>query len=156
MDMAKYRALFIEESREHIEALSKSLVVLEAADLQGPIIDEVFRNVHSIKGMAASMGYQPIVNLAHRLEDVVGAKREGRVPREVIDLLLECADALASQIDSIAEEATLEEHVELLKQLSTIASTGQKDASKRATGEVGVAGGESDHHGEAGKERGGG
>ncbi|MEZ4271692.1 MAG: Hpt domain-containing protein [Myxococcota bacterium] len=82
MDMEKYRGLFIDESREHLQQLSNILISHEPTQTAKQpnagegFIDAVFRHVHSIKGMAASMGYEPIVHLAHRLEDVVGAHRK--------------------------------------------------------------------------------
>ena len=59
--MSKYRVLFIEESREHLSELSRLLVAVETSDEPKPIIDEIFRHAHSLKGMAGSMGYDPIM-----------------------------------------------------------------------------------------------
>src|SRR3954451_6432427 len=105
MDVSKYRALFIEESREHLAEMSRLLVELETATARGPLIDEVFRHAHSIKSMAATMGYEPIATLAHRLEDVVGAHRAtgSPFPPTTVDSLLRSVDALSAQVQSIAE-----------------------------------------------------
>ncbi len=99
--MRKYRALFIEQSREHLEALSRALA---AGDPRG--VDEIFRHVHSIKGMAASMGYDPIATLAHRFEDVVGERRARQAPLDsrLVDVLLEAVDVLNAQVESVAAE----------------------------------------------------
>ena len=57
----------------------------------------MFRHAHSVKGMAASMGLEPIAELAHRVEDLVDSVRgdESRLDRERVDLLLAATDAIS-------------------------------------------------------------
>ena len=79
--MSKYRAVFLQEAAEHLEEMSRGLLELERDAARGEAIDLVFRMAHSIKGMAASLGYDPITELAHRLEDRMQAIRSaGRLP----------------------------------------------------------------------------
>jgi two-component system chemotaxis sensor kinase CheA len=75
MDLAKYRALFLEEATEHLAELSRAFLALEknAADLEA--IDLAFRMAHSIKGMASSLEYQGPTELAHKLEDLLASRR---------------------------------------------------------------------------------
>jgi len=80
LDMAKYRALFLEEATEHLSEMSRALLELEKDAASTESIDLVFRMAHSIKSMAASVGYDAISELAHALEDrMEGARRAGRV-----------------------------------------------------------------------------
>ncbi|MEL6543070.1 MAG: chemotaxis protein CheA [Myxococcota bacterium] len=124
MDMDKYRALFIEESREHLSELSRLLAGLEKNPEPSATVDECFRHIHSVKGMAASMGYDPIANLAHRFEDGVDTYRgTQRAPSgEVVDLFLRGVDALVDQVESIAAKQALDEHIDLLRELSSVLS----------------------------------
>lgn len=69
MDLAKYRALFLEEATEHLAEMSRACLALEKEPANGESIDLLFRLAHSIKGMAASLDYESITRLAHRLED---------------------------------------------------------------------------------------
>jgi hypothetical protein len=69
MDMSRYKKMFVEEAREHLEAAGQHLVALEKTPCDEALINELFRNAHSIKGMAASLGYEAITDLAHTLED---------------------------------------------------------------------------------------
>ncbi|MEY2669653.1 MAG: DifE-like protein, partial [Pseudomonadota bacterium] len=93
-DLSKYLALFVSESRDHLDALSAGLVRLEGSGAAGedpaPAVDELFRHVHSLKGMAAAMQQEGIALVAHRAEDVIGGLRaRGEAPgAEVVDLLL--------------------------------------------------------------------
>jgi two-component system chemotaxis sensor kinase CheA len=81
VDLAKYRTLFVEDATEHLAEISRRLIELEKTPDAGDAIDEIFRMAHSIKGMAASLGYDPITAAAHRLEDrMQGIRSAGRVP----------------------------------------------------------------------------
>ncbi|MEM6731066.1 MAG: chemotaxis protein CheA, partial [Myxococcota bacterium] len=132
--MDKYRALFIEESREHLSELSRLLSTIEKDPEPRATVDECFRHIHSVKGMAASMGYDPIANLAHRLEDVIDVYRaaEARPPSSrAVDLFLRAVDALASQVESIAEKRALEQFIDLLRELDS--EHASEDASDEAS-----------------------
>ena len=67
--MAKYRVIFIEESMEHLAEMSSAMLELEKNLADAESIDLVFRMAHSIKGMAASLQYDSIAEVAHGLED---------------------------------------------------------------------------------------
>lgn len=69
LDLNKYRALFLEEAGEHLAAMSQGLLELEKAADSVESIDLIFRMAHSIKSMAASLGYESISEVSHRLED---------------------------------------------------------------------------------------
>ena len=81
LDMAKYRAVFVEEATEHLAEISRALLELEKDPSQVDAIDRIFRMAHSIKGMAGSLEYPTVTELAHRLEDRMQAiRRVGRLP----------------------------------------------------------------------------
>lgn len=99
MDMSRYLGLFASEAGEHLEALGQELLRVER-ERTPELVDSVFRHAHSVKGMAASMGFDPIATLAHRAEDLIGAIRENpsHLTREAIDLLLRANDALQAMV----------------------------------------------------------
>lgn len=101
MDMAKYRAMFLSEAREHLKSLGRGLLELEAAGGREGI-DALFREAHSIKGMAASMGYSRTTELAHHLEDALdGIRRGGGIPPGRLDRLLAGVDLLEKLVEDI-------------------------------------------------------
>ncbi|MGH0032762.1 MAG: chemotaxis protein CheA [Myxococcota bacterium] len=106
MDLAKYRAIFIEESAEHFAELSGALLDLEKDPANGEAIDVVFRMAHSIKGMAASLDYTAIAEIAHRLEDRMQAVREaGRVrPGDELSLLFRGLSTLEAMVEAVKED----------------------------------------------------
>ncbi len=80
MDVAKYRTLFIEEASEHLVEWSRALLALEKDPGSGESLELLFRMAHSIKGMAASLDYQAITEVAHAAEDRLGrARAAGRL-----------------------------------------------------------------------------
>ena len=82
MDLAKYRALFLEEAAEHLAEMIRACLALEKDPADGSAIDLSFRMAHSIKGMAASLEYDSVTQVAHRLEDRMAVWRaQGRVDR---------------------------------------------------------------------------
>lgn len=106
MDLSKYRALYVSETQENLETLARRLVELEADPTHRDHIDTVFRLFHSIKGMSGTMGYQPMFELAHALEDLMEQVREGprQVDPEVIDLLLGGVDRMTQWVADVDAE----------------------------------------------------
>ncbi len=103
MDLEKYRKMFVEEAREHLAAASRRIVALEKSPADPSIVNELFRSAHSVKGMAASLGYAEICELAHSLEDLLDVVRrqERAVDRPLIDLLLRGNDLLEQMVSDI-------------------------------------------------------
>ncbi len=102
MDTTQYLDVFIDESREHLEALYKQLLKLEKSPEDKSIIDEIFRAAHTLKGMSATMGYTDVANLTHKLENIFDGIRYDKivVRTEMIDILFDAVD----QLNAIVEE----------------------------------------------------
>jgi len=75
-DMARYRALFLEEAAEYLAEISGALLKLEKDAGSTEPFDQIFRMAHSIKSMAASVGHEPIAEVAHALEGCMEGFRE--------------------------------------------------------------------------------
>ncbi len=102
--MSQYHDLFLTETREHLKKLSKLTIALEADHSDKSTIDELFRSVHSVKGMAASMGFDKATEVAHKLEDLMDRVRKGlKVDAGLFDLLLAGESALSAIVTDIAD-----------------------------------------------------
>ena len=102
MDMSKYKEMFLSETAEHLEKMGQLIVALEADPSDRGGIDALFREAHSIKGMAASMGYEQTAKLAHHLEDyLTGFRQSGRVPTEAVDRLMAGLDLLEKLLEDL-------------------------------------------------------
>ena len=76
MDTSQYKTLFLQEAEEHLKGISEELLKLENEPHAPSGIDNLFRHFHSIKGMAASMGYEAMAGFSHQLEDLLDAVRK--------------------------------------------------------------------------------
>jgi two-component system chemotaxis sensor kinase CheA len=105
VDLAKYRTLFLEEATEHLAEIGQALLVLEKDARAGEALDTVFRLMHSMKGMGASLGYDAVSSLAHRLEDRLGAwrKRGGVDDPAGVALLFRGLESLERMVDAVRE-----------------------------------------------------
>lgn len=103
MDMSQYLELFLSESREHLQSLNDLVLALEGSPSDQDAINSLFRAAHSLKGMAASMGYNLIAELAHKMEDLMSRVREGELLFEsgIAGLLFEGADLLALLLSDV-------------------------------------------------------
>jgi len=102
MDLAQYAELFLAEAKEHLAAVNDLLLAWERDPASREPIGGIFRAVHTIKGMAATMGYTPVADLAHRMENLLdGLRRTERAPSgEVLELLFRSTDALESGVNA--------------------------------------------------------
>jgi len=69
MDPSQYAELFLTESREHLSAINQWLLQLERDGAAGSAepVSAIFRAVHTVKGMSATMGYTVVAELSHEL-----------------------------------------------------------------------------------------
>ena len=67
---------FLAEAQELVEALSRDLLLLDEAHqsddrIEPSLINEIFRSVHTLKGIAGMFGYKHVGAVAHALEDLL-------------------------------------------------------------------------------------
>src|SRR4051812_35418766 len=124
MDLSKYAALFLAESREHLTACNASLLEWERDPSAGEPVDRLFRAIHTIKGMAATMGYAPVAQLAHAAENLLDALRQGRLTATPIlfQLLFRAVDTLGRAVERAAEGSDDQPDTGLIRELDTAAS----------------------------------
>ncbi len=101
MDTAKYAALFLSDSQEHLRRCES--VLAEWGRTPGELsgVDELFRAFHTIKGMAATMGYARLAAFAHDAESLLEAVRAGRLNAtpDLATLLVEVVDAVSAGVE---------------------------------------------------------
>src|SRR4051794_19388799 len=89
---------FTSEAEELLDTLSRDLVEFESQgrDVRPEVINKIFREVHSLKGLAGMLGFGEISELSHNLEDMLDRLRMGKIEitKELIDLLYDAIDSL--------------------------------------------------------------
>lgn len=107
IDIQKFIGRFVEEAREHLSRLGDGLAQLQqqGAAPEAEAINALFRSAHTIKGSSRMLRLAPITELAHAMEDVLGALREGSLAFSPAlgALLYRSVDHLASQVDALAQ-----------------------------------------------------
>ncbi|MED3552170.1 chemotaxis protein CheA [Cytobacillus praedii] len=105
MDMNQYLEVFIEESKEHLQACNEQLLELEKNPENIAIVNEIFRSAHTLKGMSATMGYEDLAKLTHQMENVLDAIRNHKIKfnPEILDVVFLAVDDLEAMVQSIAE-----------------------------------------------------
>ena len=97
-EMDAYKDIFLSESAEFMQGITDGLLALESDPGDLEPVETVFRGAHSLKGMAAAMGYDRTSELTHRMESLMDRvrKRERKPDAQLTDLMLEvCGSSLA-------------------------------------------------------------
>ena len=86
---------FISETTEHLDNIEAKIVSLED-NADSETINEIFRSMHTIKGVASFLGLNKIKNLSHALENLLDNLRDNKISisTNLIDILLEGCDTL--------------------------------------------------------------
>lgn len=103
MDTNQYLEMFLDESKEHLQACNEHLLELEQNPEDLAIVNEVFRSAHTLKGMSATMGYEDIADLTHKMENVLDAIRNSKisVTTEILDVVFKAVDYLEEMVMDI-------------------------------------------------------
>ena len=128
MDVSQYLEIFIDETREHLQALNEHILILEKEPDNQDTINEIFRAAHSLKGMAGTMGYTRMQRLTHDMENVFSEIRNGNMTAsdELVDVLFKGLDALENYLDNIVETAAegTEDNEDIISRLNEILESG--------------------------------
>lgn len=89
---------FTSEAEELLDTLSRDLVEFETQgqNVRPELVNKIFREVHSLKGLAGMLGFGDISELSHSLEDMLDRLRMGKIAitKDLIDLLYDAVDGL--------------------------------------------------------------
>jgi len=109
------RKLFKAESEEHLAHLDDALLRLEKTPAEAALLEEAFRESHSLKGAARMLGLERIESAAHGLESILNAARKGEAPltpehiermnQVLVDLRRHVLGALAEPVRAAATDA---------------------------------------------------
>ncbi|MFR1829315.1 MAG: chemotaxis protein CheW [Clostridium butyricum] len=130
MDTSQYMSMFLEESLDNLQTLNESLLELEQNPEDVDKVNEIFRVAHTIKGMAATMGFNDLAELTHKMEDVLSEFREGelKVTQDVVTVLFDCLDTLEKMVDLVQEGSDEKVDIEsIMTKLAYIKENGNKN-----------------------------
>lgn len=121
-----YRDVFLAESTDFLQQVVDGLLALEADSRDSGPVEVVFRGAHSLKGMAAAMGYGRTAEVTHKMEGVMDRVRRGELPAdiEVIGLMLSAVDLVRDLIEDEMAGVTRVDEAEMLAALEELAARG--------------------------------
>ncbi|MFC7018730.1 MULTISPECIES: chemotaxis protein CheA [Haloarcula] len=127
----QYLDAFIRESEEAITELNNSLLDLESDPSDREAMDSIFRTAHTLKGNFGAMGFDDAANLAHAVEDLLDAMRQGEmeVTADVMDLVFAGVDqieVIVNEIEADGESQT--DTDQMVEQLRAVLEEGASAA----------------------------
>ncbi|WP_079709467.1 chemotaxis protein CheA [Paraliobacillus ryukyuensis] len=138
MEMNEYLDVFIEESKEHIQSLNNHLLELENDPTNMDKVNEIFRSAHTLKGMSATMGFQDLADLTHKMENVLDAIRNDKIEldSDILDVVFNAVDNLESMVfdiidggDGKKDVSQLVAQLEAIEQGEVIANTAPEQSA---------------------------
>ena len=136
MDTSQYMNMFLEESMENLQTLNESLLELEQNPKDIDRLNQIFRVAHTIKGMAATMGFSDIAELTHKMEDVLAEFREGKllVTQQVVTVLFDCLDTLERMVSNI--ESGTDTKIEISAIIAALVEIAEQKEESKSSNKV--------------------
>ena len=124
---SKYLDLFFEETDEHLQSLNEQVLELENNPEDSSIVDVMFRSAHTIKGMAATMGYDTMAKLTHKMENVFDLLKQKIIAADTVSiaLIFDCLDTLSDLVEDLREGNDAERDISSLVQRLDHVSSGE-------------------------------
>jgi len=116
----KYIGPFIVEVEQNLDELESLLLKAEKEPANLDVINNIFRDLHTIKGSSGIVNVPEIADVAHKMESILSFIREGEKPLkgEVISLLFEGIDVIVGLVGSIKKERMVETNIaDIVKKL---------------------------------------
>jgi two-component system, chemotaxis family, sensor kinase CheA len=133
-----YKDAFLTEAKEYLSNLNNALVELEKNPGHSQSINEIFRAAHTLKGMSATMGYEPMATLTHHMESVLEPIRSGekKLSPYLVDALFACLDRLESWVRVLSNQDFLSgEGLEaILETLKKVSAASDQDSEGKSAG----------------------
>lgn len=124
MNTKRYTDLFRAEARDRLAEMNTSLLAIERGEGIERVA-ELFRAVHTVKGMSAAMGYSSVRDISHALEALLELMRRQAIAMSeaVIEVLFEAVDSLEAAIVAVSADETATTDVrEIVLKLERIAA----------------------------------
>jgi two-component system chemotaxis sensor kinase CheA len=109
--------MYLTEALEHVDIMNQALLKLEEEPEVKEHLDLIFRSAHTIKGMAATMGYEQTKDLCKNIENIFDSirKKQQKLSHNLATGLFKCLDALQQMINDENKKIDLESYLSILK-----------------------------------------
>jgi two-component system chemotaxis sensor kinase CheA len=106
VELSEYKQLFLSEAEEILNSSNTTLVKLEKEPANTDLLNDLFRQSHTLKSMAQSMGFDEIAGLTHAMESTLSLLRADtlRAEKATVNLLFRSLDVLSELVEVVREE----------------------------------------------------
>ncbi len=110
VDLQEFLGAYLAEADEQLSLANGMLLEIEASIRNGRAnpraVRDLFRALHTLKGLSAMVGVEPVVAIAHRMESSLRAadRGGGALTAEAVDTLLEGVRAIEERVRALAEK----------------------------------------------------
>lgn len=107
-DNNEYLEMFFAESEEYLMVLNDNILKLENEPDNMDVLNSLFRAAHSLKGMAATMRFNNLTELTHKMENMLDQIRNHKmkVNTKIIDLLFAGIDYIEETVRQIKDDGS--------------------------------------------------
>lgn len=133
---------FLTETTELLEKLDDDLVALEKSTEDADLLNRIFRSIHTVKGASSFLGFDLLVKVTHKTEDVLNRLRKGEllVNPEIMDVILEATDLVKLLVSDIKNgdiqereiDGTISKLLPLLSEAAAVQAQAQAQAQAEA------------------------
>ena len=105
---------FLAETTELLEKLDDDLVTLEKSPEDAELMNSIFRSIHTVKGASSFLGFDLLVKVTHKTEDVLNRLRKSELTLnpEIMDVILEAVDLVKTLVSDIKAGDIVERELE--------------------------------------------
>lgn len=139
VDMSQFYQVFFDEAAELLAEKERLLLDVDIASPDSEDLDAIFRTAHSIKGGAATFGFNDITEVTHVLESLLDRIRKGEIAltAEHVDAFLAAKDVLemlinghknGSEVDHVAVD-------QISKRLNALSALGATNVGTSQAGQ---------------------
>ena len=96
IDLSQFFQVFFEEAGENLQTMEQMLLELDVTAADDEELNAIFRCAHSVKGGAATFGFNDVALLTHQMEALLDKLRRHELSptTQMVDVLLSAGDAL--------------------------------------------------------------
>jgi two-component system chemotaxis sensor kinase CheA len=142
LDVKEFMGGYLAEAEEHLSSARANLLSIDDALREGHSdprgVRELFRNLHTLKGLSAMVGADSVVDLAHEMESLLrlADRGAGKLPAEAVDAILHGVHAIEERVASLQKGEPLTPAPKAL--LERLASFHLEAADAPATGTLSI------------------
>ena len=135
IDLSQFYQVFFEEAGENLDNMEQLLLNLDVANPDDEQMNAIFRCAHSIKGGAATFGFNDVAELTHQMETLLDKLRrhELQPTAAMVDVLLESEDPIQKMKEMLEEQGSelrMDVAVQMLRCLDALRKEKAKQAKK--------------------------